>query len=300
MTYPNVTRKEFLSHKDIIALWTRSEDIPADVKHRIFDPEGSGYDYYTPLAKGKEWLFELTCKHQPRTGALLMQGGPLFVRVRAGDAVSLLLDMGLEVHGKVILIRRGFWQYNPDDPGYQAQIERVNANLTKNWGRPMKSEERHLSLPLPIREAYYFRFDGMSIPAKPISGPFERLLPFPIGRPWQSWDHYLENLRGYKKKYIPWLEERIPGIKKPFNARAYTSFMMFMAAGPNPAGKEGDVFFVKNAEGMQDGVIYHIKDADIENMRILTEPAEAIDRYCEHMLLEKEGRFDFLPYGSPM
>jgi hypothetical protein len=76
--------------------------------------------------------------------------------------------------------------------------------------------------------------------------------------------------------------------------------MMFMAAGPNPAGKEGDVFFVKNANGIQDGVIYHIKDADIENMRILSEPTEAIDLYCEHILLEKEGRFDFLPYTGPM
>ena len=56
--------------------------------------------------------------------------------------------------------------------------------------------------------------------------------------------------------------------------------------------------FVKNI--MHDGVIYHIRNADIDNMRILSEPAEAIDRYCEHMLLKREGHFDFLPYTSPM
>jgi len=73
---------------------------------------------------------------------------------------------------------------------------------------------------------------------------------------------------------------------------------MFLDSRPTLRGKEGDVLFVKNH--IQDGVIYHIKDADIENMRILSEPAEAIDRYCEHVLLEKPGRFDFLPYTSEM
>ena len=27
------------------------------------------YDLLTPLAKGKEWLYELTQQHQPRTGS---------------------------------------------------------------------------------------------------------------------------------------------------------------------------------------------------------------------------------------
>ncbi|MGH7004607.1 MAG: hypothetical protein ACREIP_11720, partial [Alphaproteobacteria bacterium] len=101
-------------------------------------------------------------------------------------------------------------------------------------------------------------------------------------------------------KYLPWLEEHIPDARpRRMHGRvSYNSFMMFMAAGPNPYGRDGDVFFVKN--DVQDGVIYHIKDAEIEAMRILSEPAEAIDRYCEHVLMEKEGRFDFLPYTTPM
>jgi len=35
-------------------------------------------------------------------------------------------------------------------------------------------------------------------------------------------------------------------------------------------------------------------------MRILSEPAEAVDRYCEHVLLRKPGRFDFQEFTSKM
>lgn len=304
MVYAYISQADFLRggpYTDVIGCWTHTSEFSGEVKDSIFRSKNREFDYYTPMAKGKEWLFDLTCKHQPRTGALLMEGGPLFLRATKSNSERPPgLDMGLEVHGKVVLIRRDFWGNNLSDPGYQANIDQITAFLTKRDGKPNRAEQRQLSLPLPIREAYYTRFDGMDIPANAVVGIHTRLLPFLVGRPWQSWDHYLGNFRGYKKRYVPWLEERIPGMKKRPTARAYTSFMMFMAAGPNPAGREGDVFFVKNNETQQDGVIYHIKDADIENMRILSEPAEAIDRYCEHVLLEREERFDFLPYTSEL
>jgi hypothetical protein len=308
MAYDYISEVKFLdggTYTKVVACWTRSFEVSIQFKKDIFDEiidDNSSIvcDYYTPLEKGKEWLFELTCKHQPRTGNLLMQGGPLFVRVHTGTAVPFLLHMGLEVHGKVVLVERNFWNSNPSDPGYQDQINATNAWLTKRDGKPTKSVERHLSLPLPIREAYYTRFTGLNIPSNEVVGIYPRFLPRSINA-WQSWDRWLSGFRGYKKKYIPWLEERLGIVATPFDRKyTYTSFMMFMAAGPNPAGKEGDVFFVKNNETQQDGIIYHIKDADIENMRILSEPAEAIDRYCEHILLEKEGRFDFLLYTSLM
>ncbi|MBB3235304.1 hypothetical protein [Phyllobacterium endophyticum] len=306
MTYAQISQADFLKgglYTEVLGCWTHISDFSGDVKDAIFGrSDDVAPDYYTPIAKGKEWLFELTCKHQPRTGALLMAGGPLFVRVkRRSDGGLPALHMGLEVRDKVVLISRDFWGDNPSDPDYQANIDRITAFLTKRDGKPNHAEQRQLSLPLPIREAYYTRFDGMDIPDDEVVGIYSRFLPYPVGRPWQSWDGYLKNFRGYKKRYIPWLEDRLGIVPTPFDRKyAYISFMMFMAAGPNPAGREGDVFFVKNADGMQDGVIYHIKDAHIENMRILSEPAEAIDRYCEHVLLEREGRFDFLPYTSEM
>ncbi|MCX8281902.1 hypothetical protein OSJ77_17050 [Phyllobacterium sp. 0TCS1.6C] len=244
-------------------------------------------DYFSPLELGKEWLFELTCKHQPRTGAILMNGGELFVRA-TGDSMPLedgvrpmgfLLAMGLEIKGKVVVIKRGRWGGNPSDPRY-AETAR------------MHGESRQLSVPPSISEAYYHRFDGMIIPKYCTIGIGGRMLPYPTIS-WQVWETYLERFRGYKKKYLPWLEERIPGIRHPGKLTPWINFRMFLYA-PGTAGKEGDAFFVKNH--IQDGVIYHVHDGDVENMRILADPAEAIDRYCEHVLLEKEGRFDFMPY----
>jgi hypothetical protein len=177
----------------VIGCWTHMSEFSGEGKKAIFEGVPNlEYDYYTPIAKGKEWLFELTCKHQPRTGALLMAGGSLFVRVTSGDAGGLpMLDMGLEVRGKVVLIGRDYWGYNLSDPQYQANIERESAFLTKRESRPIHLEQRQLSLPLPIRQTYYTRFDGMNIPRNTSVGIYTRLLPFPVGRPWQSWNGYL-------------------------------------------------------------------------------------------------------------
>ena len=46
-------------------------------------------------------------------------------------------------------------------------------------------------------------------------------------------------------------------------------------------------------------MVYYIRDADVANMMILADPAEAIDRYCEHVLLRNEERFDFRPWAIP-
>ncbi|MDR6634243.1 hypothetical protein J2X72_003053 [Phyllobacterium sp. 1468] len=298
MKYKSISQKDFLIEEDVIACWTKAEDVPDSIKKTIFEQHRT-HDYYTPLAKGKEWLFELTCRHQPRTGALLMQGGPLFVRVSRGSAVPYLFDMGLEMRGKVVLMKRSSFNNNPSDAGYQALLDQISAHISKRDGYPRKAEDRYRSLPPAIGAAYYNRFDGLNIPEDSVAGIYTRLLPYPIYRPWESFDGYLSACgRGYKKKYIPWLEERIPGMGPTKGLSSYINFMMFMYAPGEPGPRKGDAFFVKN--NIQDGVIYHIKDADNENMRILSEPAEAIDRYCEHVLLEKEWRFDFLPYTSSM
>lgn len=144
---------------------------------------------------------------------------------------------------------------------------------------------------MPLREAYYTRFDGLNLPENVIAYP-QRILPWGVTRPWESLEGYLKGLRAYKK-YQPWFEERLP-IKR-LEDRKDIPLMAFLDT--RRKLRQGDIFFVKNT--IQDGVIYHIKDDVIEDMRILSEPAEAFDRYCEHVLLGKEGRFDFLPYTSP-
>lgn len=80
-----------------------------------------------------------------------------------------------------------------------------------------------------------------------------------------------------------------------------TNLMTFLqASAPNEKSdrtRKGDFFFVKNHH--QDGVVYYLRDSKLEDLMILADPVEAIDRFCEHTLLKKEDRFDFRPWAIP-
>jgi hypothetical protein len=148
--------------------------------------------------------------------------------------------------------------------------------------------------------AYYHRIDGLGVPNSESLGPFTRVLPYPISRPWQSVDGYLSDLK-LKSKLLPIIEEMIPNVKPERKGSSYTKFMMFLNSWGSFTGNkktDGDHLFVKNH--VQDGVVYYIRDADVANMMILADPVEAIDRYCEHVLLRKEERFDFRPWAVPL
>lgn len=263
----------------------------------------SGNDVLTPFRHGKEWAYEIMEQHQPKTALQLLSGGDFkffahYMGIHNG-LPRYLPHLVQEVNGFVVEVRRMSWGNNPADPEYAERIARVNAFLTKRDGRPRKSEERHLSLPEPLRLAYYHRIDGLGIPIDVACGTFTRLLPYPIGRPWESIDGFLGSLR-LKKKYLPAIEEMIPDVKPKSALGVYTNFMMFLSswdAFPANSPRKGDFLFVKNH--IQDGIVYYIRDADIPGMTILENPAEAIDRYCEHVLLRKEGRFDFRPWAVP-
>lgn len=294
-----------LSGKGIAKIIHAAEVLP-EIKQQIFENKAN-YDLITPLERGKAWTFEFLSQYQPRTARQLLEGsefklvakymGPSFSGT--GDAYNIALVQ--EVNGQVVKIHRQFWGNNPDDPDYAENIERENAVLLKRWGFPMRADQRELSLPKPLRMAYYHRIDGLRIANSPVFGIYGWLLPFASSNEWKKIDYYLAGLR-LKKKFLPLAEEMIPGIKPADNVNkdmAY-DFRMFLSSWGSFTRKkrsEGDHLFVKNH--IQDGVVYYIRDADVANMMILAEPAEAVDRYCEHVLLQKAGRFDFRPWAVP-
>ena len=283
-----------------------AEEVLPRIKQRVFEHRETD-DQMTPFERGKAWTFEFLSQYQPRTARQLLGGsefrlvaiymGPSFSGT--GDAYNTALVQ--EVNGQVVEIHRQFWGSNPDDPDYAENIERENAILLKRWGFPMRADQRELSLPEPLRMAYYHRIDGLSIANSRVFGIYGWLLPLASSHQWRGIDDYLAGLR-LKKKFLPLVEEMIPGIKPADNVNkdmAY-DFRMFLSSWGSFTGKkrsEGDHLFVKNH--IQDGVVYYIRDADVANMMILAEPAEAVDRYCEHVLLRKEGRFDFRPWAVP-
>lgn len=277
-------------------IYDEFDELPEDMRSKIYEATtGRMFDVATPLRKGKAWTFEGMRTHQPKTWEALEGGSELFaVRRRHGD--TYLQALVLSVGGEVIEVCRDFWGRNPSDPGYQEWLDRVSANLTRRWGRPMKKEERHLSLPRSIRLAYYHRFNGLNVPRRVPWGVERRMLPRPTSS-WDSIDGYLESV-GRKKQWLPLVEEMIPGIRPAQRDVPYTNFMLFLDSRPTVAGSEGDVLFVKNH--IQDGIVYYIRDANVQEMMIINDPESAIDAYCAHVLLTGGERFDFMKYASKL
>ncbi|MDO5897875.1 hypothetical protein [Agrobacterium sp. Azo12] len=287
MHYPTITQTEFFDVPELIGSWTNAVDVPSDLRDLMLSGQGR-YDYYTPLRDVKEILFEGLLRHQPHTANLLMNAKPLVLRARSyydkpsNSPSGWALDFGLEVEGQMVMIERLYHGQNLNDPGYEKPQP-----ISLEW-----------ALPPSLRESYYTTFNGMKVPDGEYVSVFGRFMPRNVSN-WTLWNNYLGQFRGYKKKYIPWLEERLPLVKpsKP-SKYGYFDFRCFLESVPDEKSGEVDYLWVKSFH--EDGTVYHIRGKDVENMRIVSEPAEAVDRYCEHVLLRKEGRFDFLEFTSDL
>lgn len=270
------------------------EDIPTTLIDQVHDLQRPSWDYITPMRMGKEWTLEPMREAQPLTWAALMRGSDLRLahESRGGRSSQILF---LVVDGMVVLIGRDFAGKNPDDAGYRDWMQIRRGALLRRLGYHVEPVQRSLSVPTPVRLAYYSRIDGLSLPRQMPPGIASRLLPRGINR-WHSVDLHLAELR-LKKKYLSLVEELIPGIRPEEKDEPYTNFMLFLDSRPLMSGLEGDVFFVKNH--VQDGIVYYVRDSDFPRMMILDDAGQAIDRYCAHILAGSDDRFDFRPFARP-
>lgn len=234
-------------------------------------------DFLTPLKNGKQWLYEYTLRYQPKMAKVLLNSNELLILSYVDDTGYIFVFLLQEISNRILRIERNGYGYNPDDKIFKI-----------NYRPPVLYE----SLPKEIQYSYYYRFNGLDIITNNFFSTQKYLLPRSTNN-WESIDKYLGKLK--LKKYLSWFEEKFPKIK-PIHKYDFYKLKIFLDTRPTLSGKEGDVFFVNTAT--QDGTIYYIKDADIENMYILTNYLEAIDGYCEHILLNKDGRFDFMPYAT--
>ncbi|APG61584.1 hypothetical protein LPB140_00575 [Sphingorhabdus lutea] len=290
-----------LKKEKIIGIWHNGDDIPE--KARIAVAAGIGnntvYDVVTPIEKGKEWLFELTCKYQPRTGAMIMEGGPLLFREENyfGKLKGALV---VEVNGKVVRIYRDFLGYNPSDDDYETYGETTGYEM---------------SLPDGLGQAYYTRFTGMSLLPGPVASINSHALPKDKSN-WNSTRYYMDDYEDIKDKQLNWFYERFPqyslynehgdrldykfscwldtnlGYRDLF--RDLTPQEEYFRVSKPPA----DALFVR--QDINNSPIYHVVDGKLDEMRVLNNPAEAVDLYCEHVLLGREERFDFIEHGRPL
>jgi len=160
------------------------------------------------------------------------------------------------------------------------------------------------TLPDALAKSWLWRTGGWRVPSEPYeSGLVNRRL---IGHPCANWmetTKYLDTLgRGWKKKFLPRIVDIFPDIFVPANSPEdmdHYYFECFLDTRPSVVyGPAGDQFFVCTTR--TDQIVYHIHHGDVANIRILHDPADAIDRYCAHVLRNLPGDFDFSPWSEPM
>jgi hypothetical protein len=294
-----VTAFEYINDEESNRAFYSAGAVGTDIVHAIFDlVEYTRPDLLTPLGLGKDWLFELTFEHQPRTGRLLMTGSALFLVQHMLSWGGFLLTLGLEVQGKVVLLYRGFHGSNPSDDGLDSRL----------------SKPRSDRLPDPLRLAYYHRFMGMSVPGEPNPGLSTYLLPTPHISPVDSlYDKFYTRQR---KKMMGWLKENRPDLFDPTNSIGYADLYILLSTRPFHSSH---VYSQKFKEIYKDHIppepkpvypidtlvfsyeepgrnIYHFEDWHIDRMRRVVDPVDVVDRYCEHILLNRTERFDFLSH----
>lgn len=291
---PGVTPRDVFSFRS-------ADEVPSALYERMFrDTLDQHYDVYTPLERGKEWLFELTLEDQPRTGKLLLDGGPLIVRATPGpdyrkDRWDLQTVLGLEVQGKFVGVNRRFWGSNPSDVEGREDPD--------SW----VGDDFYRSLPPPLARAYYNRFDGLDLPWPPSFSNKTWMLPRQMGGDWVSLDHFLtDRYRGYKARYMPWFDERFPHLKPKRRSDPYYGFRCFLEALPCDMTRKKHDVLRSGIDSLwveidaKEPLVYLVTDGKLDEMRVLADPVEAVDRYCEHVLLNRLEPFDFHQFSRPL
>jgi len=266
--------------------WQKYEDISENLlqilKEDIYKNENS-YDILTPFKEGgKDWLLKYVYKYQPRTGKILKENSKLFGGVDLDTKLEYTKEgelgntfLGLECSNTIIEIERDFYGNNLCD-------KEENKTISKEINR-------YYSLPEKIKMAYFYKFSGFG------TSGIGSVLPC---NSWDSFDGYMDSYKipkGKQKRWYKWMEQFMPKFDLKSLGGTCTDFMSFLDT--RYEGNENEIettLFVKTH--LKDGIVYAIQNGDIENMKILSNPAEAIDRYCEYVLTMHKTDFDFTPY----
>ena len=284
-----VSSGEFFSYMNG-GVYQDYKDIPEDYRPRLKErsPGRRTYDYLGFLKGKNPWILEPLEKRQPHSCNVFQEkGSPLLLGIR------LIADplfpnnppkpkpyLFFDVCGRMIEVR-------PNFPG-------------NNYEDGDDCFGTLLSIPEELAKSWLWRTDGWRIPSElPEYVMTNRQL---IGHPtsgWKDTDVYLDSLgRGWKKKYLSKIVERFPDTATNINGIKRYNFECFLDTRPsNINGPVGDQFFVCSTR--QDKIVYHIHRGDVDNIRVLHNPAEAIDRYCAHTLLRTPHEFDFMPWSEP-
>lgn len=267
------------------------ESIPLSLLDRLRKGyRGDGeFDHLALLGKRKAWLLEPLSNLQPNSfNAFQEKAGPLLLGVslvadllRPGNEPKLLPYLFFDVSGRMVEV---------------IPISAVSMYENRNG-----LDGYLLSLPSALAKSWLWRTGGWRIPGELPEHILSnrQLIGHPFKGGWLDTDDYLDSLgRSYKKQYLPKIVEMFPDTETNRNGIKRYRFQCFLDTRPSGVGGPvGDQFFVCSTR--EDQTVYHIHRGDVDNIQILHNPAEAIDRYCAHVLLRSPGEFDFSPWSEP-
>lgn len=240
-------------------------------------------DYLTPFRNGVLWTFEPLKRAFPKTYKSLVNDTRFFL-ITYNHLKNSSFELVLEHKRRLIKVGRRRLGNNPNDKGYNREHD-----------IPIKA------IPKEIRQAFYSRFDGLGVVRRLGYELYDFLLPLSRSTT-KTLDEMAERYNLNSNNLDLKMQNRFPISKRTANAHTFffmSAFLCTHADNPDePATRlNGDYLFVKHH--IHDEEIYHIKDGDYENMRVLDKYVDAIDAYCEHTLEKRLEKFDFLPYTKP-
>ena len=283
----DISRDEFVAFYGE-GVYREARGIPGELVE-LLRPIGR-YDYLGLLTHGLSWAIEPLATLQPISYAALREcAGPLELGAKfatrhfMSDPPSAFRVAMFESQGRMVEIFPSF------------------AGDTFESGN--HCFESLFSLPDALSRSWLWRTDGWRIPGEVYEGRSSnrRLVAHPsVG--WQQADDYLDTLgRGWKKRFLPGIVEKFPDCFVPASSKYDCDHYLldcFLDTRPaSISGPTGDQFFVVSTR--RDQIVYHVHKGDVANLRVLHDPADAIDRYSAHALRNLPGEFDFSPWSEP-
>lgn len=279
-------------------IYERYEDVPVTYRPVLEQGrDGTGArDYIGVLKRGKSWMVEPLRELQPHSFHAFQEVvGPLLLGIvlipdifKPDDlAAAVTPVMFFDASGRMVEVRPSF-------PG----------DTYEEGGKVVPDSMQ--SLPDALAKSWLWRTGGWRVPSETFQGPLiNRRL---VCHPMQGWSQVSDVLRTYDPKRWKWMMNSILGRfpdavvtrYNPYDGKPYqwTSMRCFLDTRPPGVGPAGDQFFVFDQK--RDKIVYHIHHGDIDDIRILHDPADAIDRYCAHVLRRIPDEFDFSPWSEPL
>lgn len=272
------------------------EDVPETYRKAIARGDGGegNYDYFGMLQKGKSWVVHPLEGLQPHSFTAFQEVvGPLLL------GVVLVKDL-LRPAGPPLVQPVLFFDAN-------GRMVEVHPSFPGSTYEDGNFPESILSLPEDLAKSWLWRTKGWRTPSEPFQGPMiNRRL---IGHPSSQWEPIEAILQSFDrlnwKRLMMKILDRFPeAVVTHYNPHdgsphKWTSMRCFLDTRPaDLSGPVGDQFFVLDEK--RDQTVYHIHQGDIDDIRVLRDPCDAIDRYCAHVLRRLPGEFDFSRWSDPL